>query len=117
MFKAVCDFFGNLMGSKPPPTEETKTEGKTPYRTSPIPPPPLPEPKLVCTLQGEDGRSVEEINIIKSKTRRRAIRHFAGKVIKHRITDKKSDSIEFKFFRRSGKPVTIRWTKEKESAS
>jgi hypothetical protein len=67
--------------------------------------------KLVCTLTGEDSRSKTEIEKIKVKTRRRALRHFDGKEVRHRVTEKKADSIEFAYFRRSGKPVKIRWQK------
>src|SRR5512135_509837 len=67
--------------------------------------------KLVCTLTNEDSKSKAEITKIKAKTRRRAIRHFEGKEVKHRVTEKKPDSIEFAFFRRSGKPVKVRWQK------
>ncbi len=69
------------------------------------------DPKLVCTLQNEDSKSVAIIKELKAKTRRRALRHFAGKEVRHRVTEKKPDSIEFSFFRRSGKPVKIKWQK------
>jgi len=99
------------------PIEPTPASAGGPYRSEPsVKPkkvhPPKDELKLVCTLTNEDAKSVETIKTLKEKTRRRALRHFAGKEVRHRVTEKKPDSIEFAFFRRSGsKSVKIRWQK------
>ena len=71
---------------------------------------------LVCTVTDTKGLSEIELGKLKDKTRRRALRHFAGKEIRHRVTEKKNDLIEFAFFRsssgsRKNAPVKIRWQK------
>ena len=98
------------------PSEPVPGEKKEPYRSAepaPVPAVPVPkdDPKLVCTLTGEASRSLETVNKLKEKTKRRALRHFNGKEVRHRVTAKKPDSIEFAFFRRSGTPLKIRWQK------
>ena len=118
MWESVKSFFGNLMGFEKPqePVGVPHPDGGGPivgpYRTNPVPSSPMVEEKLVCTLTGEATRDLTIINTIKDKTRRRAIRHFAGKEVRHRVTEKKPDSIEFKFFRRTSTPLTIRWQKQ-----
>ena len=67
--------------------------------------------KLMCTLQNESHHSLGVVDNLKEKTRRRALRHFAGKEVRHRVTEKKNDSIEFSFFRGSGNPLKIKWQK------
>lgn len=98
-----------------PSADPTPTSVGGPYRSEPSVKPkkvrPPKELKLVCTLTNEDAKSVDTIKSLKEKTRRRALRHFEGKEVRHRVTEKKTDSIEFSFFRRSGKPVKIRWQK------
>ena len=65
--------------------------------------------KLICTLQNENTKDITVINNLKEKTRRRAKRRFSGKIVKHRVTEKNANSIEFAFFRRSGtSPIRIR---------
>ena len=46
---------------------------------------------------------------IKTKTKRRARRHFRGQVVRHRVVEKTPLTITFKFKRCTGSPVTIRW--------
>ena|SRR5271157_875469 len=114
----VSKVIGDFRSAPPtePKAEPTPVSAGGPYRSEPtIKPkkihPPKDELKLVCTLTNEDAKSVETIKTLKEKTRRRALRHFAGKEVRHRVTEKKPDSIEFAFFRRSSKPVKIRWQK------
>jgi hypothetical protein len=100
-----------------------------PYRREPDPKPSLaekdepekpgeiiPDLPLVCTITDTKGLSKTELKKLKEKTRRRALRHFAGKEVRHRVTEKKNDLIEFAFFRttsgsRKNAPVKIRWQK------
>jgi len=110
MWQVIKDFFSckkpqevsapEVFTCAPPPVPSVPA---TPYRTA------SPMEKLICTLQGEGERDLALVNTIKEKTRRRAVRYFAGKEVRHRVTSKKPDSIEFKFFRRSGRPMTISW--------
>lgn len=94
-----------------------------PYRDNvAVGPPPIPaassppeEAKLVCELKGEERLDADVIRKLKAKTRRRAKRHFAGKEVRHRVTKKEAGSIEFAFFRRSGKPLSIKWRKPEAS--
>jgi hypothetical protein len=108
--------------SEPKPPVEKPVEAK-PAEEKPVEAKPEDKPtedkpkllkdgsKLICTLSNEGSRSKSQLDEIKKKTRRRAIRHFEGKEVKHRVTEKKPDSIEFAFFRRSGNPVKVRWQK------
>jgi hypothetical protein len=101
--KAVRDFF------VVPAVSEDK---KTPYRT-PVPSDPKAELKLVCTLTNDTNQSVASVDKVKEKSRRRALRHFRGEEVKHRVTEKTPDFIEFEFFRTPDKShsVKIRWQK------
>ena len=116
LWKKILDcyhFFVKPIPAHEEPQEPVSEPVKAPYR-DPAPEPPEAHDeslKLICTLTNEDSRSLSEIEAIKKKTRRRALRHFAGegKVIRHRVTEKSNDFVEFSFFRRSGKPVKIRW--------
>jgi len=65
----------------------------------------------------EPKHSEDEIDRLKRKTERRARRYFAGKEVRHRVTVKGKDSIEFSFFRRSGKPVKIKWTRPEQPST
>jgi hypothetical protein len=88
--------------------EDPKDEAKKPGEV-------IPDIPLVCTVTDEKGLTKTELKKLKEKTRRRALRHFAGKEVRHRVTEKKNDLIEFAFFRTSrgqgskGAPVKIRW--------
>jgi hypothetical protein len=66
--------------------------------------------KLICTISNGSNCFEAQLREIKKKSRGRAIRHFEGKEVKHRVTEKNSDSIEFAFFR-SGNPTKVRWQK------
>jgi hypothetical protein len=91
-----------------------------PYRKA-AEPPPAPtmtvHGDLKCEVEGnttEARFSADGIDRIKVKTERRARRHFGGtssKEIRHRVTEKNADSITFAYFRRSGKPLKVRWTR------
>jgi hypothetical protein len=116
LWKKIVDW----INGKPQETTPAPAVKKAPYRSpepvakaAPVSAPADDEPKLTCTLTNEDSRSLSEINRIKEKTKRRALRHFAkkGRDIHHRVAGKNTDFIEFKYFRRSGTPVTIRWQK------
>jgi hypothetical protein len=92
---------------------EAKTEDKDePEKPGEV----IPEIPLVCTVTDTKGLTDTELGKLKEKTRRRALRHFAGKEVRHRVTEKKNDLIEFAFFRtssgsRRNAPVKIRWQK------
>ena len=95
---------------KPEPTApaEPPPPSSRAYREAP---PPTPELHLMWNIdEGEGGHSKEVVERIKAKTRRRATRYFTGKEVRHRVLERKPDSIRFAFFRRSGKPLRIRWT-------
>lgn len=69
--------------------------------------------KFFFHWEQKDSLSASRINEIKTKTKRRARRHFQGKPIRHRVVEKTPTSITFAFQRRSGGPsVTIRWRME-----
>lgn len=110
-----------MFGQKPDAPPESQEH---PYRGSEPPkiePKPAPERPIVvtCVTRNDEGRDKKAIETIKEKTRPRAIRYFrnlerpgAEKEVKHRVTDRSADEIEFAYFRRSGKPMHIRWRKE-----
>lgn len=112
--------FMAMFGPAPglPPPAETPPESKGhPYR-APEPPKPaeLKRPDIVvtCVTRGDADRTKELVESIKVKTKRRAIRYFrglgqSGKEVRHRVTDRKPDSIEFGYFRGSGMPLHVRW--------
>jgi hypothetical protein len=71
---------------------------------------------VTCVTRGDADRTKEVVESIKVRTKRRAIRYFKGLgepgrkgEVRHRVTDRKPDSIEFGYFRRSGKPLHVRW--------
>lgn len=71
---------------------------------------------VTCETRGDADRDKKLVEAIKVRTKRRAIRYFKGLgepgqkgEMKHRVTDRKPDSIEFGYFRRSGKPLHVRW--------
>ncbi len=111
----VFDFFKRLFGiGQPEPTPEIiedQVQAEPALAIPEGPEKPAEEPKLLCTLSNEGSKSTEVIKALKVKTKRRALRHFAGKEVRHRVTEKKADTIEFAYFRRSGNPVRIRWQK------
>jgi len=129
IWKAVLrgvDKLTELICGKPEEPAPKPADAKAPYRTEPTskPEPAKPEAekpkfKLVCTLTNEDRKTKEEIQKIKVKSRRRALRHFQGKEVKHRVTEKTPDAIEFEFFRSPDKSrsVKIRWQKAKGSST
>ncbi len=87
----------------PESTEVASPPDSSPYRKS-------EEPVLV-SFTGTEGRDETIIESIKEKTKRRAKRYFEGKEVKHRVHSKKDDSIAFRYFRGSGKPVEIEWAR------
>jgi|SRR5580692_12003271 hypothetical protein len=113
-FKGVRDFF---VGREPTSTAivkapETAPEGK-PYRKhEPAPEIPL---DLMYNVQGGDNIAPDKLEEFMEKSRRRAVRHFSGKEVKHRVTHKSADTIEFVFNRDyepqnvPGGVVRIRW--------
>lgn len=64
--------------------------------------------KFFIRVSGKEGRSEETLKLLRTKAKRRALRHFQGKTVTHRVVKKDETSIEFAFYRRSGKPVNIR---------
>jgi len=68
---------------------------------------------LVATLTGPEGFREKYgkawLTALRLKTKRRALRHFRGKEVTHRVVEKSANSISFAYFRGSGKPVSIRW--------
>ena len=121
--------FMAMFGPAPPdslPSGEAPPESNGhPYRASgppqPMPAGPAEEREIVvtCETRGDADRDKKTVEAIKVRTKRRAIRYFKGldrpergKEVKHRVTDRKADEIEFGYFRRSGKPLHIRWRKE-----
>jgi len=76
---------------------------------------PDPPIDLMYTVQGGDGLDPAKLKEFMDKSRRRAIRYFQGKEVKHRIAHKSKYSIEFVFNRDHepqhvpGEPVRIRW--------
>jgi len=64
--------------------------------------------KLHLTVTGGEERDQSVIDSLAAKAKRRALRHFKGKKVRHRVTRQETNSVEFSFFRRSGKPVRIR---------
>lgn len=109
-------------GETPPETPPESTGH--PYRASEPPKPAGPpaatkEIVVTCETRGDDGRDKKIVEAILVRTKRRAIRYFKGldrpergKEVRHRVTDRKPDEIEFGYFRRSGKPLHVRWRKE-----
>lgn len=65
--------------------------------------------KLFVRVRGKEGRSDAVLSELRAKSKRRALRHFKGKEIRHRVVHKDATSIEFAFMRRTGKPVYFRW--------
>jgi hypothetical protein len=71
---------------------------------------------LMYNIQGGEGLAPDKLEEFMAKSRRRAIRYFSGKEVKHRVTERKADSIQFEFNRGyepqhvPGSPVRIRWT-------
>lgn len=113
-----------MFGRKPGPEDAPPSEGH-PYRGSEPPkiepPKPAPERPIVvtCITRGDEGRTKKEVENIVNKTRPRAVRYFRNlerpgseKEVKHRVTDRSENEIEFAYFRRSGKPTYVRWRKE-----
>ncbi len=89
--------------------------------------PPKPEPKvidavfeegpyLMYNVQGGEGLAPKLMAEFMAKSRRRALRHFKGKEVKHRVRHKSRTKIEFEFNRPGdpnhveGPSVRIRWT-------
>lgn len=89
--------------------------------------PPKPEPKvidaefeegpyLMYNIQGGEGLPKSLMDEFMAKSRRRAVRYFKGKEVKHRVKHKGRDKIEFEFNRPGdpnhveGPSVRIRWT-------
>ncbi len=116
---SVKEFFCGKEEPKPEPksTALAKPEpaplAEQPYRE---PPKPVIVVDLMYNIQGGEGVDPAKIEEFKQKSRRRAIRYFSGKEIRHRITAQTTDSIEFIFNRVGepqhvpGEPVRIRWT-------
>lgn len=112
MWKALGKLFGKktpalttaLVKADPPPREPYRE----PDREVPI--------DLMWNIQDDGARAESIREEIRTKTRRRAARYFAGKAVRHRVTDRKPDSIEFSYFRGSGKPLKIRWTNKANEA-
>jgi hypothetical protein len=87
----------------------------------PKPPPGAPyravlEPVLMYNMQGGEDLDYFLLQEFKEKSRRRARRYFEGKEVKHRVTHRSRDVIEFEFNRAGdpnhvpGSSVRIRWT-------
>lgn len=110
-----------MFGQKPDAPPESQGH---PYRGSEPPKvalKPAPERPIVvtCITRNDEGRDKKAVETVKDKTRPRAIRYFRNlerpgseKEVKHRVTDRSENEIEFAYFRRSGKPMHIRWRKE-----
>lgn len=120
-----------VCGSAPEDHEDEEPEDTSPPTPrSPVATPPEAKPyrkpaspvlvkaeDLMYNIRGDEGRDAAVIEAIKTKTKRRALRYFNGtseREVRHRVTEKKTDSIEFAFFRRSGKPLHIRWQNKPE---
>ena len=89
--------------------------------------PPKPEPKvieaefeegpyLMYNMKGGEALPYTLLEEFKAKSRRRALRYFKGKEVKHRVTHRSRTQIELEF-NRPGDPnvvpggsVKIRWT-------
>lgn len=111
-----------MFGQKPdapPESQDHPYRGSEPPKIEP--PKPAPERPIVvtCITRNDEGRDKKAIESIKEKTRPRAIRYFRSlerpgteKEVKHRVTDRSENEIEFAYFRRTGKPMHIRWRKE-----
>lgn len=65
--------------------------------------------KLFVRIKGKEGRSAATLSELRAKSKRRALRHFKGKEVRHRVVHKDASSIEFAFMRRSGNPIYFRW--------
>jgi hypothetical protein len=113
-FKGVWAWLSCEEPAKAP--EPVKEEALAPvsYRDA-APSEPRPELNLYWNIEGDESHPQEVIEQIKAKTRRRATRHFRGKEVRHRVIEKKPDTIRFAFFRRSGTPLKIRWTNKPAS--
>jgi hypothetical protein len=116
-WQSILEFFRT---KEPKSTALTKLEpaplAGRPYRESQQEPPKLVVVDLMYNIQGGEGVDPSKIEEFKQKSRRRAIRYFSGKEIRHRIMDRTTDSISF-IFNRVGEPqhvaggtVRIRWT-------
>lgn len=107
-------------GPEAPQDQPPPSDGH-PYRASEAPPAQPAQPAkrdimVTCETRGDADRDKKTVEAIKVRTKRRAIRYFKGLgepgrkgEVKHRVTDRKPDSIEFGYFRRSGKPLHVRW--------
>lgn len=73
-------------------------------------------PYLMYNIQGGEGLDKKLMAEFMAKSRRRAVRHFKGKEVKHRVRHKSRTKIEFEFNRKDdpnhveGPSVCIRWT-------
>jgi hypothetical protein len=71
----------------------------------------------LVSITGDEKLPESFMNTCKDKSKRRAIRYFKGKEVKHRVTYKSKDEIELEFNREgdpgkiAGKSVRIRWKK------
>jgi hypothetical protein len=111
-----------IFGTKPeaaPDSKEHPYRGSEPPKIEQPKPPPEKPVIVTCVTRGDEGRDKKAIEVIKEKTRPRAVRYFRNldrpgseKEVKHRVTDRTADEIEFAYFRRSGKPMHIRWRRE-----
>lgn len=115
----IVAMFGQKPESQGPPSQDHPYRGSEPPRVEA--PKPAPERPIVvtCVTRGDEGRDKKAIENIVNKTRPRAVRYFRNlekpgseKEVKHRVTDRSESEIEFAYFRRSGKPMHIRWRKE-----
>jgi hypothetical protein len=111
--------FGPAPSDSLPPGEPPPESNGHPYRASGPPPAAEREIVVTCETRGDADRDKKTVEAIKVRTKRRAIRYFKGldrpekgKEVKHRVTDRKPDEIEFGYFRGSGKPLHVRWRKE-----
>jgi len=101
---------------------ETAKSG-APYRApATIVPPPPPEweelcvdhgSRIMCKVVRRGELSLEQFESVRKKAQRRAVRHFRGKEVRHRVVRKDATEIEFAFYRRSNKgPVKLALRKE-----
>jgi hypothetical protein len=68
--------------------------------------------KLYFHWEGKERLAKSEQDAIRTKTKRRARRHFRGEPVRHRVISKSETTITFAFKRRSMHPITIRWRRE-----
>lgn len=93
-----------------PPEQAAQPEPpKGPYRDPPEAGKDLP---FTFKVRGEDGRDPDVVNRCVQKAERRARRFFRGKEVRHRVTKREGDAIEFAFFRRSGRTLHVRVTRD-----